>query len=127
MDSPQAIKLFDALASEIRLDIFRLLIRHAPEGLVAGEIGQRLGIPANNLTFHLKALGHSGLVEQERRGRFLHCRANVTLMVEVVAFLLGECCGGDSEQHRAMLAAHPALAGLLASFTGGGCVGKRKC
>ena len=39
-----ATTIFEVLASEVRLSIFRLLVKYAPEGLVAGEISQMLDI-----------------------------------------------------------------------------------
>lgn len=47
-----ATTIFEVLASEVRLSIFRLLVKYAPEGLVAGEISQMLDIPKTNLSFH---------------------------------------------------------------------------
>ena len=46
-----ATTIFEVLASEVRLSIFRLLVKYAPEGLVAGEISQMLDIPKTNLPF----------------------------------------------------------------------------
>ena len=46
-----ATTIFEVLASEVRLSIFRLLVKYAPEGLVAGEISQMLDIPKTNLSF----------------------------------------------------------------------------
>ena len=54
MEQKQAVQIFEALSSSIRLDIFRLLVQYNPDGLVAGEISSQLDIPANNLSFPLK-------------------------------------------------------------------------
>lgn len=70
MKTENASSLFEALSSDIRLEIFRLLVKHAPDGLVAGDIANQLNIPANNLSFHLKNLTHSGMVSMEKEGRF---------------------------------------------------------
>ena len=51
-----------ALASPIRLDIFRLLVEQEPVGLVSGEIAEYLGQTHNGISFHLKSLQHAGLV-----------------------------------------------------------------
>ena len=61
MKTEDATRIFEALTSEDRLNIFRLLVKHAPDGLIAGEISQLAGIPKTNLSFHLKAIVHSGL------------------------------------------------------------------
>ena len=99
MDTKQAASIFEALSSGVRLDVFRLLVRHAPEGLVAGEIAKRLGVTNTNLSFHLKAIVHTGLVSLEKEGRFSRYRANIPLILDVVAYLTAECCSAHPE-HR---------------------------
>ena len=54
------IRLLEALASPVRLDIYRLLVEHEPDGLVAGDIAVRLDIPGNSISFHLKTLQYAG-------------------------------------------------------------------
>lgn len=98
METSRATSIFEALSSAARLDVFRLLVKHAPAGLVAGEIASRLGIPPTNLSFHLKALLHSGLADMEKEGRFWRYRANIPLMLETIAYLTAECCSGHPEQ-----------------------------
>lgn len=95
MNNTTASNLFEALSSDIRLSLFRLLVKNAPGGLVAGDAARELGIPANNLSFHLKALVYSGLADVEKRGRFMLYRANIPLMLELIAYLTEECCSGD--------------------------------
>ncbi len=104
MEIKKAVTIFDALTSEARLGIFRLLVKYAPEGLVAGEIARLTGIPKTNLSFHLKTIVHSGLADMEREGRNTRYRANIDLMLEVIAYLTAECCSGDSARPGACLA-----------------------
>ena len=47
MEKQDAITGLAALAQESRLDVFRLLVQAGPEGLPAGQIAERLGVPAN--------------------------------------------------------------------------------
>lgn len=92
MNTTQAAHYFECLSSPIRLDIFRLLIRHGSDGLVAGEIATELSLPASNLSFHLKALTHCQLISVEQEGRFLRYRANLPLMKTLAGFLTEQCC-----------------------------------
>ena len=108
MQTNQASKIFEALSSDVLLDIFRLLVRYAPGGLVQGDIARELGIPSTNLSFHLKAIVHSGLVDVEREGRFMRYKANIPLMLEIVAYLTEECCSGNPEACRRFRDASPA-------------------
>jgi len=95
MQTKQASKFFEALSSEVRLDIFRLLVKHAPGGLVQGSIAKELEIPSTNLSFHLKSLVNSGLVDVAREGRFMRYKANIPLMLEIIGYLTAECCSDD--------------------------------
>lgn len=94
MNEKQASLFFEALSSDVRLQIFRLLVRFSPHGLVQGEIAQKLDLPITNLSFHLKALVHSTLVDVQREGRFMRYKANTALMREVIGYLTSECCTG---------------------------------
>jgi len=98
METKTATTIFEVLTSEDRLAIFRLLVKYAPDGLVAGEIARMLGIPKTNLSFHLKNIVHSGLASRERQGRNTRYKANIPLMLETIAYLTAECCSGRPEQ-----------------------------
>ncbi|MEI8169578.1 MAG: helix-turn-helix domain-containing protein [Rhodoferax sp.] len=97
MEQFSALKVFESLSSSVRLDIYRLLVRTGPQGLVAGEIASTLEIPATNLSFHLKALAQAQLVSVVQEGRFQRYRANLALMQDLIAYLTEECCSGHPE------------------------------
>ena len=97
MERAAALLTLESLSSGIRLDIFRLLVRQGPEGLVAGEIATALELPPTNLSFHLKALTQSGLLSVEQEGRYQRYRANMPLMLDLIAYLTEECCAGHPE------------------------------
>lgn len=98
MDKQLATTVFESLASGIRLDIFRLLVKHAPDGLVAGEIAATLAVPPTNLSFHLKAMTQAGLLGVTQEGRYQRYRAQLKLMHELIAYLTAECCEGQAGQ-----------------------------
>jgi len=97
MEKHVALAVFESLSSGVRLDIYRLLVEHAPDGMVAGEIAATLDLPPTNLSFHLKALLQAGLASVEQEGRFQRYRANLPLMQELIAYLTAECCSGRPE------------------------------
>ncbi len=117
MDEAQAITGLEALASPPRLKIFRELVRRGPQGLVAGEISSALDIPPTNLSFHLKTLTHAGLLTVEQEGRFQRYRANLSLMLDLVAYLTQACCAGDLDQCRALLDASRIPPAILRALT----------
>jgi len=98
MEKAIATAVFESLASGIRLDVYRLLVRKGAEGMVAGEIASALDIPPTNLSFHLKALTQARLATVEQEGRFQRYRANMPLMLDLIGYLTAECCAGRPEQ-----------------------------
>ena len=98
MNKRAATVIFESLSSGIRLDVYRMLVRRGPQGLVAGEIASALDLPPANLSFHLKAMTQADLVSVEQEGRFQRYRANLPLMADLVAYLTAECCAGHPEQ-----------------------------
>jgi ArsR family transcriptional regulator len=105
MKKNTVISAFESLSSGIRLDVFRLLVKKGPEGMVAGAIATTLDVPPTNLSFHLKALTQARLLRVEQEGRFQRYRANIPLMLDLVAYLTEECCSGHPEQCADMRAA----------------------
>lgn len=98
MDKLTATSVFESLASGVRLDVFRLLVRQGLDGMVAGEIATTLDVPPTNLSFHLKALTQARLLSVEQEGRYQRYRANIPLMLDMIAYLTEECCSGNPQQ-----------------------------
>lgn len=98
MEKLSAISVFESLASGVRLDIYRLLVKTGSQGMVAGEIATELAVPPTNLSFHLKALTQAQLLSVVQEGRFQRYRANLVLMQELIAYLTAECCAGRPQQ-----------------------------
>jgi DNA-binding transcriptional ArsR family regulator len=97
MDIDTAAKRLAELGNRTRLEIFRLLVRAGQQGLTIGEIQARLAVPASTLAFHLRGLVGAGLVEQQRDGRKVWCRARYDVLNGVLAFLKEECCVGFAD------------------------------
>jgi ArsR family transcriptional regulator, arsenate/arsenite/antimonite-responsive transcriptional repressor len=81
-----------AMGTEPRLQVVRLLLAAHPKGLIAGDIGTELGIPASTLSHHLDRLKREGLVTVAREGTFLRYSANTTALSALLEFLFAECC-----------------------------------
>lgn len=84
--------MFAALGAEQRLEIVRRLLAAHPEGLVAGEIQERLGMAASTLSHHLDRLKHEGLIQATREGVYLRYRVQTEILRELLGFLYAECC-----------------------------------
>ncbi|MFY3383291.1 ArsR/SmtB family transcription factor [Paracidovorax sp. MALMAid1276] len=96
MNDSAVVRSLAALAQEVRLRVFRVLIVAGQEGLTPGAISEQLGVAPNTLSFHLKELSHAGLVSQERQGRNLVYRASFETMTELLAYLTENCCQGTA-------------------------------
>ena len=94
MKAADAISALGALAQEHRLALFRLLVQAGEQGMAAGAIADRLGVPNSSLSFHLAQLHRAGLIKQERKHRSLIYRADYSAMNALVAYLLENCCAG---------------------------------
>jgi DNA-binding transcriptional ArsR family regulator len=97
MESSTAILALSALAQNTRLDVFRLLVKHEPTGVPAGELARLIGVPQNTMSAHLAVLSRANLVVGERHSRTIIYRANLATLQDVTLFLLRDCCGGRPE------------------------------
>lgn len=97
MDNEKAIAALGALAQTTRLETFRLLVRHEPDGVPAGELARLIDVPQNTMSAHLAALSRAGLVTSERQSRSIIYRADLSGLRELTVFLLKDCCGGSAE------------------------------
>lgn len=92
MQTKQAITVLSALAQESRLAVYRLLIEHAPDGLAASAIAEKLGVPNATLSFHLKELSNAGLIDSRQDGRFIYYSPVLGAMNDLVSYLTENCC-----------------------------------
>ena len=97
MDRKDALAALAALAQETRLDVFRLLLKQAPDGVPAGEIAARLGVVQNTMSAHLAVLSRAGLIAARRRGRVVAYAIEPRSVRDFIAFLLEDCCRGAPE------------------------------
>ena len=97
MESTEAAAAFAALSQATRLDLMRLLIAEGPNGLPAGEIVDRLGVPGSTVSFHLAALERAGLTQSTRQGRQIIHAVRFAGLRGLLAFLTETCCGGRPE------------------------------
>ena len=97
MESEDAVLALAALAQPTRFDVFRLLVRHEPKGMAAGEIARSLAVPQNTMSSHLSVLSRAGLISAERFSRSIVYRVELSRFREVMLFMLRDCCDGRPE------------------------------
>jgi ArsR family transcriptional regulator, arsenate/arsenite/antimonite-responsive transcriptional repressor len=108
MESENAILALAALAQSTRLDVFRLLVKHEPDGLAAGDIARALAVPQNTMSSHLAILARAGLVKSERQSRSIIYRANLLTFQDLTSFMVEDCCGGRADLCAPAAACKPA-------------------
>lgn len=97
MKAEDAIAALSALAQGTRLETFRLLVKHEPLGVPAGELARLVDVPQNTMSAHLAILARAGLIKGERHSRSIIYRADVATFQALTLFLVQDCCGGSAE------------------------------
>ena len=97
MDTESALAALSALSQSTRLEIFRLLVRHEPEGLPAGDVARHLDMPQNTISTHLAILTRASLLTAQRHSRLIVYRACLSRLRELMLFLVKDCCAGSPE------------------------------
>jgi ArsR family transcriptional regulator, arsenate/arsenite/antimonite-responsive transcriptional repressor len=94
MELSIAVSALGALAQESRLKVFRLLVRSGPEGLAAGDIARKLGVPHNTMSSHLAILSRARLVTSRKDGRSIIYAVDLEGTRALLSFLVEDCCRG---------------------------------
>lgn len=104
MDIDSALPALAALAHPTRLDAFRLLVEHEPDGLSTGELVEASGLSQSTFSTHLAVLAKARLVTSEKRGRQFIQRADIDTLRGLMLFLAKDCCQGRAELCEPLLA-----------------------
>ena len=104
MDQANALAALAALAHPTRLDAFRLLVRHEPDGLATGGLVAASGLSQSTFSTHLAVLAKAGLVVAEKQGRQQIQRAGIDTLRALMTFLANDCCQGRRELCEPLLA-----------------------
>lgn len=67
----------------------------AAVGACVGDLACECDIAPSTVSHHLKELRTAGLIEVERRGQFLYCRAREDVLAELALFLRAAPSGPD--------------------------------
>lgn len=107
MDETQALAAFAALSQPTRLQAFRLLVQAGPDGMAAGDIATALGQKQNTMSANLAILLQAGLVRNQREGRAIRYFSNMDGTRDMLAFLIEDCCGGQTSVCQPLLDSIP--------------------
>ncbi|WP_058302454.1 autorepressor SdpR family transcription factor [Gorillibacterium timonense] len=88
---------FKALADPTRRKIIDLL---KEKDRTAGELAEYFQMSKPSLSHHLNSLKHAGLIQDEREGQFIRYTLNMTVLQEVLGWVLS-VTGAGSEDKKA--------------------------
>jgi ArsR family transcriptional regulator len=92
METDAALSAFGALSRVTRLEAFRLLVKHEPDGLAACDLARLLSVPQNTLSAHLNVLAQANLVTSEQYGWSIIYCVQLGRLEKLLLFLLRDCC-----------------------------------
>lgn len=104
MQTDQAVIVLAALSHPTRLEAFRLLVRHIPDGLPTGALVEASGLTQSTFSTHLAVLAAAGLVASEKRGRQQIQRAELDVVRGLMTYLAKDCCQDRAELCEPLLA-----------------------
>jgi ArsR family transcriptional regulator len=81
-----------ALGHSVRLAILRFVVQSGEGGAAAGDIQNRLEIPASTLSHHLKRLVDAGLLRSRNEGTFHYYAAEYSALRTLTDYLWEDCC-----------------------------------
>src|SRR3546814_14461564 len=98
MDTETALSALAALAHPTRLEAFRLLVQHEPDGLSTGQLVEASGLTQSTFSTHLAVMVKAGVVNSEKRGRQFIQRADIDTLKGLMLFLAKDCYQGREEK-----------------------------
>lgn len=90
---------FKALSDPTRREILTLL-RAGP--LTAGELLEHFSITGASLSHHLSILRHAGLIDDEKKGKYIFYALNTTILDDILRWMMSlkENQQGDSDHEK---------------------------
>lgn len=81
-----------ALGHPVRLRILRFVVQAGDEGSPAGDIQDRVEVPASTLSHHLKRLVDADLLKTRGEGTYHYYTADYTVLRTLTDYLWEDCC-----------------------------------
>ncbi len=85
---------FSSLSHATRVDLLKALLRHLPEGLTAGQLGEATCVAPSTLAFHLREMERGGVVQRRPDGRRTIVRVDISRLTSIASTLTRFCCAG---------------------------------
>ena len=92
MEINQTTSALATLGHPARLSVFRLLMRHAPQGVRPTELAETLQIKQNTLSHYLADLEQARLIKADRQGRSIYYSVDLEQAGALIDYLVNDCC-----------------------------------
>lgn len=89
------VSILAALAQATRLEILARVAEAGARGVAAGDIARSIRCPASTLSFHLKELSRTGVLEARPRGRFVIYALQKQAIEDLSRFIAGLAGGAE--------------------------------
>ncbi len=86
-------KTFKALSDPTRREILQLLQQGT---LAAGDIAEHFAMTGATVSHHLSILKEAGLIEAEKRGKYIYYELNLSVLEEIMTWMTGLMGGTES-------------------------------
>lgn len=93
----QVNRAFEVLGNPLRLRIFLKILNEGCDcdieeqkgftGNCVGGIVEELSIPQSTASTYIKSLADAGLIECKKNGKYLHCRPNREVLLNMKSFI----------------------------------------
>jgi ArsR family transcriptional regulator len=83
------VPVLAALAQATRLQILSQVAEAGAGGMAAGDIARSLRCPASTLSFHLRELSRTGVLEARSQGRYIHYSLQRQTLAELARYIAG--------------------------------------
>lgn len=100
LQAQKQVSILAALAQATRLQILDCVSAAGPEGVAAGKIARALRCPASTLSFHLKELSRTGVLDARPAGRFIHYSLRRPALQALAGFIAGLAGASRPERRR---------------------------
>lgn len=89
-------KTFKALSDPTRREILDLLKGGA---MTAGEIGSHFEMTGATISHHLSLLREAGLIDDDKRGKFIYYELNMSVLDEVMGWIVTLKSGANGGEY----------------------------
>jgi ArsR family transcriptional regulator, arsenate/arsenite/antimonite-responsive transcriptional repressor len=83
------VPILAALAQTTRLQILDRVAEAGPEGVAAGDIAKAIRCPASTLSFHLKELSRTGVLQAHPEGRYIRYALRRPALQALAGYIAG--------------------------------------